>query len=192
MTMNILCDTCSVLMLIRIAPDMFTDERFDCVTVQEVCEEIFRTQKFKTKYPWRNDYKDRIRPSNFLKSTDDNFRLHLDVVDRLVDAGGVSLKTGKAFGLSFVDKKIAAYVTAYNLEISSTDNSLIDFLAQEFSKKNRSPLALLNDWIGKGLIRWNEDIRRIIEDWEKNGEPVQPSKDKREFFRLTGVKYIGP
>ena len=62
LTMNILCDTCSVLMLIRIAPDMFTDERFDCVTVQEVCEEIFRTQRFKTKYPWRSDYKDKIRP----------------------------------------------------------------------------------------------------------------------------------
>ena len=27
-------------MLIRIAPDMFIDDRFDCVTVQEVCEEI--------------------------------------------------------------------------------------------------------------------------------------------------------
>ncbi|MBA4419143.1 MAG: hypothetical protein C0392_14735 [Syntrophus sp. (in: bacteria)] len=42
--------------------DMFTDERFDCVTVQEVCEEIFRTQRFKTKYPWRSDYKGRIHP----------------------------------------------------------------------------------------------------------------------------------
>lgn len=179
-------------MLIRIAPDMFTDDRFDCVTVQEVCEEIFRTQKFKTKYPWRINYKDKIRSWNFLKNTSEDFELHFEVVRQLVDAGAVCSKTGKALGLSFVDKKIAAYVTAYNLEISSTDNSLIDFLAQEFSKKNRSPLALLNDWIGKGLIMWNEDLRRIIEDWEKNGEPVQPAKDKKEFFRLTGVKYIGP
>jgi hypothetical protein len=110
--MNILCDTCSVLMLIRIAPDMFTDERFDCVTVQEVCEEIFRTQRFKTKYPWRTDYKDKIRPSNSPRNTGDAFELHLDVVRRLVDAGRTSSRTGKAFGLSFVDKKIAAYVTA--------------------------------------------------------------------------------
>lgn len=112
--MNILCDTCSVLMLIRIASDMFTDEGFDCVTVQEVCEEIFRTQRFKTKYPWRSDYKHKIRPSNFLKGTGDNFELHFDLVTRLIDAGGISAKT------------------AYGLEISSTDNSLIDFLEQEF------------------------------------------------------------
>jgi hypothetical protein len=192
LTMNILCDTCSVLMLIRIAPDMFTDERFDCVTVQEVCEEIFRTQRFKTKYPWRTDYKDKIRPSNSLRNTGDVFELHLDVVRRLVDAGRTSSRTGKAFGLSFVDKKIAAYVTAYDLEISSTDNSLIDFLEQEFDKKNKSPLAILNGWIRGGLITWNEEVRKIVEDWDKNGEPVQPTKDKKDFLRLTGVRYAGP
>ena len=179
-------------MLIRIAPDMFVDERFDCVTVQEVCEEIFRTQRFKTRYPWRNDYKDKIRPSTSLKSTGDKFELHLNVIRKLIDAGGVSSKTGKAFGLSFVDKKIAAYVTAYELEISSTDNSLIDFIEQEFDKKNRSPLAILNDWIKKGLIQWTDDIQRIIEDWDKNDEPVQPIKDKKEFLKLTGIQYTGP
>jgi hypothetical protein len=179
-------------MLIRIAPDMFTDERFDCVTVQEVCGEIFRTQRFKTKYPWRSDYKDKIRSSNSLKNTGDDFEIHLEAIRRLLDSGGISFKTGKAFGLSFVDKKIAAYVTAYKLDISSTDNSLIDFLEQEFDKKNKSPLAILNDWIRGGLISWNEDIQKIIEDWEKNGEPVQPTKDKKDFLKLTGVKYTGP
>lgn len=190
--MNILCDTCSVLMLIRIAPDMFTDERFDCVTVQEVCEEIFRTQRFKTKYPWRSEFKHKIRQSGVLKNTDDNFEFHLDAIRHLIDAGGISSRTGKAFGLSFADKKIAAYVTAYDLEISSTDNSLIDFLEQEFDKKNKSPLAILNGWIRGGLITWNEEVRKIVEDWDKNGEPVQPMKDKRDFFKLTGVKYMGP
>jgi hypothetical protein len=64
------------------------------------------------------------------------------------------------------------YVTAYELEISSTDNSLIDFIEQEFDKKNRSPLAILNDWIKKGLTQWTDDIQRIIKDWDKNDEPV--------------------
>jgi hypothetical protein len=178
-------------MLIRIAPDMFTDERFDCATVQEVCEEIFRTQRFKTKYPWRSDFKGKIRSSNSLKNTDDDFEFHLDVIKQLVEAGGMSSKTGKAFGLSFVDKKIAAYVTAYDLEISSTDNSLIDFLEQEFDKKNKSPLAILNGWIRGGLITWNEEVRKIVEDWDKNGEPAQPVKDKKEFLKLTGIKYMG-
>lgn len=49
--MYVLCDTCSVLMLIRIAPDMFEDSRYGCVTTQEVIRELFRTQRFKEKYP---------------------------------------------------------------------------------------------------------------------------------------------
>jgi hypothetical protein len=31
--MYLLCDTCCVLMLIRLVPDMFTDPKFRCVTV---------------------------------------------------------------------------------------------------------------------------------------------------------------
>jgi len=59
--MNILCDTCSILMLIRIVPEMFCDERFECVTIHEVIQEIFRTQKFKSRYPWRERYKPKIK-----------------------------------------------------------------------------------------------------------------------------------
>jgi len=25
-----------------------------------------------------------------------------------------------------------------------------------------------------------------------NGEPVQPVKDKKDFLKLTGVRYVGP
>ncbi|KPA09987.1 hypothetical protein MHK_009813 [Candidatus Magnetomorum sp. HK-1] len=60
--MYILCDTCSVLMLIRINPEMFTRECFNCATTTEVQKELSRTQKFKTKYPWRNKYKKYIKP----------------------------------------------------------------------------------------------------------------------------------
>jgi hypothetical protein len=179
-------------MLIRIAPDMFTDGRFECVTVKEVCEEIFRTTRFKMKYPWRVDYKNKILPSTLLKGKDDDYDLNLKTIEQLLEVGKTSEKTGRSFGLSFVDTKIAAYVTTYGLEISSTDNSLIDFLQQEFDKENRSPLAILNLWIEKGLVPWNEDLRKIIEDWDKNGEPAQPAKDKRAFLKLTGAKYIGP
>ena len=59
--MNILCDTCSVLMLIRIAPDMFSDDRYECLTIQEVFRELFRTQKFKSRYPWREKYKPKVK-----------------------------------------------------------------------------------------------------------------------------------
>jgi hypothetical protein len=53
--MVILCDTSSILMLLRIAPDMFTDERYECKAIRDVHDEIVQTTKFKTKYPWTVD-----------------------------------------------------------------------------------------------------------------------------------------
>lgn len=43
--MFILCDTSSILMLLRIAPEMFTDDRYECGTIREVHDEIIRTTK---------------------------------------------------------------------------------------------------------------------------------------------------
>lgn len=42
--MFILCDTSSILMLLCIAPEMFIDERFECITIREVHDEIVRNQ----------------------------------------------------------------------------------------------------------------------------------------------------
>ena len=53
--MLILADTCSVIMLLRIAPDKFSDSKYECVTTTEVLKELKSNQKFKTKYPWLKD-----------------------------------------------------------------------------------------------------------------------------------------
>lgn len=42
--MFILCDTSSILMLLRIEPDMFKDERFKCKTIREIHEEIVKNR----------------------------------------------------------------------------------------------------------------------------------------------------
>ena len=70
--MYILCDTCSILMLLRIAPDMFADKRYECVTIRQVWEEITQTQKFKSKYPWRKDYARHIQslPKSTVETAD--------------------------------------------------------------------------------------------------------------------------
>lgn len=93
--MYILCDTCSVLMLIRITPDMFRDDRYGCVT-------------------------------------------------------------------------------------------------QEFAGKTISPLEIVNNWIKKGIIKWNDDLQSIVEDWDKCNEHPQPKKEIKRFEKLTGFKYCGP
>jgi len=189
--MNILCDTCSVLMLIRIAPDMFLDKKFNCVTVLEVRKELIQTQKFKTKYPWKNDYKAKFQYSSFIVDKGKEFSLNFETVIQLIDAFIINIKTDRTFELSLVDKKIASYCITYNLELSSTDNDLIDFLDQEFDKKNKFPLGIVNDWIQQKLIVWNDEHQRIIEDWQSHDEPNQPIEDIREFERLTGFKYLG-
>ncbi len=189
--MNILCDTCSVLMLIRIAPDMFIDEQFECATVKEVHEEVFRTQKFKSKFPWRKNYKSKISPNYALRNNTDDYKLSVDTISQLIDAFAINKKTGRIFDLSKRDKKIAAYAITYKLKISSDDKDLITFLEQEFDIKNKTPLAIVNDWIKKGLITWNDDLQNIMEDWKLNNEPPQPDSEKKKFRKLTGYKYLG-
>jgi hypothetical protein len=66
-------------MLIKIAPDMFCDERYECVTIQEVFQEIFRTQKFKMQYPWRTKYKSKIKALGKSKVESGDFKLYKGV-----------------------------------------------------------------------------------------------------------------
>ncbi|MEA3378994.1 MAG: hypothetical protein U9Q69_05160, partial [Nanoarchaeota archaeon] len=65
-------------MLIRIAPDMFCDDSYGCVTIQEVLQELFRTQKFKTKYPWRTKYKSKIKVLGKSKVESGDFKLYVE------------------------------------------------------------------------------------------------------------------
>ena len=60
--MVVLQDTCAILMLLRIAPEMFTNPDFGCVTLASVQKEYVRKQEFKRKYPWRGDLAHHIQP----------------------------------------------------------------------------------------------------------------------------------
>lgn len=192
--MNILCDTCSVLMLIRIAPDMFIDPRFECVTITDVVKEIFRTQKFKNKYPWRNRYKANIKPlSNALLKTGE-FKLYYQTINSQINNGIANRKTGYYFGLSKVDQRIVACALANNFRITTGDNDLIEYYLQQFSNNPNeiiSALGMINLWLNKGLISWDEKLQTILEDWTKCDEAPQPRTDIKEFKKLTSYKYLG-
>ena len=91
--MNILCDTCSVLMLIRIAPEMFCDDRFECTTVQEVIKELFQTQKFKTSYPWRKEYKSKIKAMGTSEIDNNDFQICLEAIKNIIQIGKINKRT---------------------------------------------------------------------------------------------------
>jgi len=179
-------------MLIRIAPKMFVDERYDCVTIVEVRNEIFKTQKFKSKYPWRDKYKSKIQPVPYSKEKKDEAEVYFELVSNLINSAVCNKKTGRTFDLSWVDKKIVSYVLAYDFSMSSTDNDLVHFITQEFDKGNNYPLSILNFWLKSGLVKYDSSLEAIIEDWTKNNEPLQPEKDIFEFERITKHKYLGP
>lgn len=190
--MNILCDTCSILMLIRIAPEMFRDDRYECVTMMEVFHELFRTQKFKSRYSWRKKYKNKIRVLGASQINKGDFRLCLETIKSIVFTGKINNRTGHYFNLSHTDQVIAACSIAHNFRLTTVDDDLADFIKQEFSGKTISPLGIINGWLGKGLIRWNDAMQTIIEDWERTNESAQPRKEIKRFEKITGYKYVGP
>ena len=192
--MEILCDTSSALMLIRIGPSMFMQKRYGCCTTKEVRREIFGTQKFKTKYAWRDEYKDKVRcVPNELSENEDVIR-YFDVITSLLEVGIINQKTGRDFDLSYTDRKIVACVLSNGYKLTSGDSDLKEFASQEFGSEFRgsiSPLGIINRWLKKELLRWNSKRHLYLADWNKNEEHKQPLHQIKQFRRLTGLKYPG-
>jgi hypothetical protein len=157
-------------MVLRIAPDMFTDDRFGCATIPKVHEELFRTQKFKTKYSWRDTFKDNITTLGSSLTGSSEVELQLDSISMLVDTGVENKETGRLVDLSLTDKHVIACASAHGCKISSIDRNLVYFAVEEFELENITPLGLVNQWIEDGLITWDDRLQMIMEDWEKSGE----------------------
>jgi len=192
--MYTLCDTSSILMLIRIAPDMFIDDRYECCTIRLVREEIFRTQKFKTKYPWRIKFKNKIQclPTNHVKN--DNFDMYFDAVESLIEHGTINKEKGSEFDLSYVDKAIIACALSNAYKITTGDEDLRTFAKQEFGTHFKgwiSPLGLINKWIRNNLIQWDDSLHDYVSEWTRDDEHPQPRRQKTAFKKLTGRKYPG-
>ena len=186
--MYILCDTCSILMLLRIAPEMFTDKRYECVTIRQVWEEVRQTQKFKSKYPWRKAYARHIQslPKSTVETADYQFTLR---AVRVTEQSQRNSRTGKAYGLSRRDTEIAACAITHSHAVSSTDANLVDFLAQQYDIPNVPPLQLVNDWLEKGLFEWTEFRQSVLTDWIACNEPPQPPAEIKRFEKLAGSRY---
>jgi hypothetical protein len=142
--MKILCDTCCVLLIIRIVPEMFTDNRFRCFTIREVRDEIIQTQKFKAKYPWKTDYMDKIRITILTKEDKKSFDLHFVIIDQLVEYGTINNRTRRFFDLGYKDRNIIAYSLATDSQLATNDREMKDFVRQQFERSSLSSLALLN------------------------------------------------
>jgi hypothetical protein len=171
---------------------MFIDARYDCVTVPEVREEFIRTQKFKTKYPWRGNYTAKIQtvPKNNLENKE--FELTFSTVRTLHRKGLINPNTNKLYNLSRVDQLIIAYAVANRYKLSSVDKDLVAFAKDQFETTVVPPLGIVNHWLRKGLIVWDDSLQGIIEDWSHCREQAQPPEETMKFKAQTGYRYVGP
>jgi hypothetical protein len=186
--MRILCDTCSILMLIRIQPAMLTDSRYGCVIVRQVWEEFFQTQKFKNKYPWRGNYKRQLNCLSQSAVVTKDYQLALKTA-KIIESTQRNTRNDKSYGLSRRDLEMAAIVIANNFSLCSTDISLIDFLEQQYNISNSEPLRIINDWIEEKLFVWDDKQQAVIADWIRCNEKPQSAKEIKRFEALTGYKY---
>jgi hypothetical protein len=192
--MHILCDTSSILLLIRIAPEMFIDERYECCTLNEIHDELFKTQKFKQKYPWRSNYKNKIKCLASQRVNDPDVTFYYDIIARLNETGRTSIYSGSIFSLSRIDMKLLACALAHGYKLSTGDQGIKDFAYQEFFnifKGHVSALEMINLWLKKNLIVWNDVLHEYVADWSRQDEHPQPKEQKKTFEKLTGRKYPG-
>lgn len=190
--MKTLCDTCCVLLLIRIAPEMFSDQRYNCYTLREVKEEIFQTQRFRSRYPWRDRYKKEIKPTIIRSGMEKSAELYSNIINNKIECGTLNKKNGKLFNLSRTDQKIVSIASASKSVLATDDREIQDFVEQEFDGLCISSLGLLNQWLKEGVLEWSKKFCTIIEEWDRYDEAVQPLKDRRDFKELTKTDFMGP
>jgi hypothetical protein len=192
--MHILCDTSSILLLIRIAPEMFIDEQYECCTLREISDELFKSQKFKQRYPWRGNYKNKIKCLASQRVNNPNVKFYYDIISRLNETGTTNNCNGRFFSLSKVDMKLLACALANGFKLSTGDQGIKDFACQEFFnifKGHVSALEMINLWLRKKFIEWNDACHDYITDWVRQHEHPQPEEQKKIFEKLTGRKYPG-
>ena len=170
---------------------MFSDDRFNCFTVLEVRDEIYKSQRFGSKYPWRSSVRREIKIKSCL-DIEDSFQNCFDLIEKMNETGVINQRNNRIFNLSRCDQIIIAYAIALDSRISTNDLGMKDFAEQEFDKECLSSLALLNEWIENSLVSWDSNIKDIMRDWKISNEPTQPREDIEKFESLTGRKYPGP
>lgn len=181
-------------MLLQIAPDMFKDERYKCNTIKDVHDELFGTQKFKNKYPWRTTYKSKMRTLPETQMKDKKVAEYLDTIRLLINNGTVNNETNELFDISYVDSKIIACSLAYGYTISTGEKDIVNFAKQEFPdefKGTISALGIINMWLRDQLFKWDETKQKYLSKWKEKGEHKQPKSAIKQFQKLTHRKYPG-
>lgn len=197
--MIIVADTCSLLMLLRLNPEMLVDSKYGCCTTQEVRDEILRTTKFADKYPWRIDFRDRIQ------AVPQGIVIHAPSYANAIFSVNAQLKhinpNEGSYNLSREDRSVIVLaqilpeLSIFTIDdpddvvLSTTDRRLHDFAEKRFEIENIEPLDVLNSWLAAGS--WSYDDQRhesILREWADR-EPEPSIAAQKRFKKLTGQAF---
>jgi hypothetical protein len=187
--MFVVCDTCSLIMLLRIAPDMFSDQRYRCVTISPVWKEFVGTQRFKHRYPWREALRSCIKTLPAGQLATPEFRRQQSFVNATAKTARNPRRNHRPYELSKTDLEVLTTAVANHWQLTTVEHNLTDIAEQEFDLQVLSPLHLVNEWLAAGLIAWNDDRQSVLQDWIDKNERPQPPAEIRRFEKLTGRKY---
>lgn len=182
----VLTDTSALALLLRIAPAMFQDQRFNCAMPEFVYDEFIKKPEFKDRFPWRDKYKEYLRSSVTIAQAQKHSQYPntLEYVSIIAEAR--LNRARKPYGLSKKDKEIVAVAIAYNYDFCCADKNLSWFAQDEFGVMCVSPLELVNRWLTDGLIVWSDALQALLVDW---GGRSQPKQQIKRFHELTGYNY---
>ena len=199
--MIIVADTCSLLMLLRLNPEMLVDPKFGCCTTQEVRDEIFRTARFAKKYPWRSDFRDKVRAvfrGMVIRASgydDAVFAVKTQLTQIDPDEGPYNLSPEdcSVVILAQILPELPGFTVddPDDVALSTTDRRLRDFAETRFEIENIEPLMILNSWINSGIWSYDDQIHGpVLREWADQ-EPAPSVAAKRYFRKLTGYTFPG-
>ena len=182
----VLIDTNAIILLLRIAPNMFRDSQYDCVLPEYVYQEFMQKPEFKDLFPWRSEYKGYLHVgiTNNAAYKHPQFASTLKTITCMART---NLNRNKErYGLSKKDQEILSVAVAFCLDLCTEDVNLALFAKNEFSVKVFSALSMINRWLQGGLIVWDDKKQQLLQEW--NGRR-QPKEEISTFQKLTGYSY---
>ena len=197
--MIIVADTCSLLLLLRLNPEMLTNRKFGCCTTQEVRDEIFRTARFAEKYPWRVNFRNKIQA---VPQADVNrapgyadaiwaVKVELEHIDPGEGSYNLSREDRSVIVLAQILPELSIFTIddPDDVALSTTDRRLREFAERKFEIVNIEPLDVLNSWLEAGIWRYDDQQHdSILQEWADH-EPEPSIAAKRRFKKLTGQAF---
>ncbi len=182
----VLTDTNAIVLLLRIAPKMFQDERFGCLLPEYAHQEFILKPEFKVRFPWRDQYKQFLHLGISISEAKKNpqFEPALKTISFMAETR--PNRYGKSYGLSKKDQEILSVAVAFCFDLCTEDRNLALFASEEFGVQVFSALSIVNRWIQDKLIIWDNEKQALFSDW---GNRKQPPKEVELFHVLTGYHY---